>query len=336
MKNYIAIDVSKQVLNVYDGKNLFTVKNEMGLKGLKEYINKQHKGNKKNNLYIIFESTGHYSDYLISFCRDNRIKAYIMNPKRSANFSRAIGNRSKTDKIDAKTIYAFRVLIKEKEAKIPERNRISDILSSYISMYEFVLKTKLSIYNHIGSMKYQEHIPDVIFNKLKADIARYNILQEDIVKEAATFIESNEELKGRYHKLLTIPGIGEKSAIALIYLFTKYKNTNRSEITALTGLDPTRKESGISVRGSRRISKSGSRTVRKILYIATMNAIQHNETIKAFYDRLVNEKHKLKKVALIASMRKLLLIAHAVYKNNTAYMNYYKDKQRASAINTCS
>ena len=62
-------------------------------------------------------------------------------------------------------------------------------------------------------------------------------------------IEKNKELKENYHNLLTIPGIGKISAIALLYLFKNYKDTNRSQITALVGLDPTRKESGTSISG---------------------------------------------------------------------------------------
>ncbi|MEA1995937.1 MAG: IS110 family transposase, partial [Campylobacterota bacterium] len=89
---------------------------------------------------------------------------------------------------------------------------------------------------------------------------------------------------------LSVKGIGEVSAVSLLYLFKNYKNTNRSQITALTGLDPTRKESGSSVSGRRKISKGGNGTIRKILYFPTMNAIQHNKQIKLFYNRLV-ENH---------------------------------------------
>lgn len=321
MYYYIGIDVSKQVLNVFDGKRMFTVKNEKGLKELKGCIKRNYR--ESNNLSIIFEATGPYSNYLKAFCADSKIRAYIMNPKKSANFSKAIGNRSKTDKIDARTLYAFRALIGDKDMKIPEKNKISSTLSSYLSMYEFVLKTKTSISNHTGSLKYQDNVPKVLINKFKEEVRRYDKLKENIVNEAVKLIKSNRELEENYHNLLTIPGIGKIAAIALLSLFTKYEDTNRSEITALVGLDPTRKESGTSVKGKRKISKSGSKIVRKILYFPTMNAIQHNETIRVFYKRLVEEKHKLKKVTLIASMRKLLLIAHAIYKNKTEYSTDY-------------
>jgi len=71
------------------------------------------------------------------------------------------------------------------------------------------------------------------------------------------------------------------------------------------------KESGTSISGRRKISKSGNRTVRKILYFPTLAAISYNKRIKAVYESLINN-HKSKKVAIIAAMRKLVLIAGCV------------------------
>ena len=104
----------------------------------------------------------------------------------------------------------------------------------------------------------------------------------------------------------------------MLYLFKNYEHTNRSQITALVGLEPIRKESGTSVSSRSKISKSGSGVVRKILYFPTMSAIKYNKKIRVFYNRLI-ENHKPKKLALIAAMRKLVLIAHAIYKNKVEF-----------------
>jgi len=64
---------------------------------------------------------------------------------------------------------------------------------------------------------------------------------------------------------------------------------------------------------------TGNQMMRKSLYIPTLVSIQHNYKIKVFYERLVS-KHKPKKAAVIAAMRKLLLVAHAIYKNKTVYV----------------
>ena len=132
------------------------------------------------------------------------------------------------------------------------------------------------------------------------------------------YIKNDTELEKDYENLLTIKGIGRISAICLLTFFRTYKDTSRPEITALAGLDPTRTESGTSVKGRRKISKGGSSTTRKILYFPVLNCIQHNKKIRAFYERLVSN-HKPKKLAVIAAMRKLLLIAHAVHKSRMPY-----------------
>jgi len=359
MTHCMTIDVSKQVSNVFDGERSFKVKNDKGLKESKAYIEKYHlKSNarkkdkrkrtkSKNNgtdnryknsindnryrkdFYIVFEPTGVYSNYLKEFCIRNRIKAYIVNPKRSSNFAKAMGNRSKTDRIDAKMLYAFGALIDEKDMRVPDDDNVSNILSVYLSVYQFLIKTKISISNHIRMLEYTNisSFDESIVSLLKSELKEYDDMQNDIIKKAEEVIKSNTELKKKYENLLTVPGIGKISAISSISLFLRFKDTNRNEITALVGLDPTRKESGTSVRGKRRISKSGDKTIRKMLYMPTMNAINNNELIKTFCSRLVNEKHKPKKLALIASMRKLLLIAHSIYKNGTVFSyDYNKHK----------
>ena len=98
--------------------------NKRGLKSLKSYLKKKYKDLSK--LVLIFEATGVYSNYLKEFCAENNLKAYIINPKRSSNFSKAIGNRSKTDKIDTKrSIYEYRRIIDLKDIKIPKIDKVA-------------------------------------------------------------------------------------------------------------------------------------------------------------------------------------------------------------------
>ena len=94
MMYYIGIDVSKKDLSVFDGKDLKFI-NQEGLTSFKKYLKKKYS---LSEIVIIFEPTGVYSLYLKEFCAENSIKTYIVNPKQSHNFTRALGKRSKTDK----------------------------------------------------------------------------------------------------------------------------------------------------------------------------------------------------------------------------------------------
>ncbi len=296
MSYYIGVDVSKETLSVFDGKKDLTFKNEKSLKELKSYLKKKFKT--LDNIVIIFEATGVYSNYLKDFCSSNLIKAFIVNPKKNSGLAKVLGNRSKTDKTNARMLYAFKNIIDADVAEIPKADKEAKALFQYLSSYELIVKMRTSISNHIKSMEYVADTPKNILRELKQLNEKEKQLEEKILNEAEKYIESRKELSEDYHNLLTIPGIGRVTAIALLYVFTNYKGTNRSQIIALLGLDPMRKESGKSVRGGRKISKGGNKIVRKILYFPTMSAIQHNEKIKTFYDRLL-ENHKLKKLALI-------------------------------------
>jgi transposase len=308
---YIGIDVSKKDLSVFDGKKDLIFINQEGLKSFKKYLKKKVNF---SDLVIIFEPTGVYSLYLKEFCAENSIKAYIVNPKQSHNFARALGKRSKADKIDARILYQFHKLIEVKAIKVPEINQQAKTLSSYLTSYEFALKQRISLSHHLESLRDKKLIA-----LIKKELKRAQELEDKIFNDIKKYVEQNQNLKEDYQRLSTIPGIGEKAAIALLTLFKTYQGTNRAQITALTGLDPVRRESGTSVKDKVKISKNGKGIYRKILYLPTLCATVHNQKIKIFYQRLL-ANHKSKKLAVIASMRKILLIAHAMYRDKTEYV----------------
>jgi len=308
---YIGIDVSKKDLSVFDGKKDLKFINKERLKSFKKYLKKKVSF---SDLVIIFEPTGVYSLYLKEFCAENNIKAYIVNPKKSHNFTRALGKRSKTDKIDARILYQFHKLIDLKDIKIPKIDQQAKALASYLTSYEFALKQRISLSNHLESLRDKSLIA-----LMKKDLKRAKKLEDKIFNDILEYVSKNQNLKEDYQRLLTISGVGDKTAIALLTLFKTYQGTNRAQITALAGLDPVRRESGTSVKGKVKISKNGKGIYRKIFYLPTICATVHNQKIRVFYQRLLAH-HKIKKLAVIASMRKILLIAHAMYRDKTEYV----------------
>ncbi len=122
-------------------------------------------------------------------------------------------------------------------------------------------------------------------------------------------------------------GISVISAMGLLVLFRKYPGANQNEITALAGLDPVRRQSGTSLNGGRKISRAEDPLLRKVLYLACMNSLQHNEQMNMFYQHLVSDNHKKPNVALVACMRKLLLIAHHLSVTTSPYRTLEHDAQ---------
>ena len=308
---YIGIDVSKKDLSVFDGKKDLKFINQEALKSFKKYLKKKVNF---SDLVIIFEPTGVYSLYLKEFCAKNSIKAYILNPKQSHNFARALGIRPKTDKIDARNLYQFHKLINLKDIQVPKIDQQAKTLASYLVSYEFALRQRISLSHHLESLREKQLIV-----LIKKEQKRAKKLEDKIFNDILEYVSNNQNLKEDYQRLLTISGVGDKTAIALLTLFKTYQGTNRAQITALAGLDPVRRESGTSVKGKVKISKNGKGIYRKILYLPTICATVHNQKIRLFYQRLLAH-HKIKKLAVIASMRKILLIAHAMYRDKTEYV----------------
>lgn len=309
---YIGINVSKKALSVFDGKSDLEFKNREGLISLKRYLKKRYKT--FENLGIIFEATGIYSDHLKVFCASNQIKAFILNPKQSHNFARSLGRRSKTDKINARTIYTYRKLIAKEKLQVPVVNQEAKMLSCYLTSYQFTQKQRVSLLNHLESIQDKE-----LLKFLKQELKRAQRLEDKLLEDIKTYIKDHPKLQEDFQRLLTVSGIGEKLAFTLLALFINYQGTNWAQMTALVGLAPIKRESGTSVKGKAKISKNGNRHIRKMLYMPTLYAIKNNQKITVFYQRLIAH-HKPKKVAVIAAMRKLLLVTHIIYRNKTEYV----------------
>ncbi len=317
MNYYTGIDVSKQTLKVFDGVRDYEVNNEKGMKAFENLLKEQY-GKEWKKVRLIYEPTGPYSNYLREFAYKNKLNVYEVNPKRSANFAKTLGNRSKTDTIDARMLYSFSLLLKEHNFHVPVIDEVVEELGTLLHTYEMVQKTRTMLSNHLTSMKYKSVTLTTLESSVEREMTHLKKMEESLEKEIKTFIENNPEMREDFNNLLSIKGIGTVSAAALLYLFKKYPETNREEVTALTGLDPVIRQTG-SFKGKARISKAGDPMLRKILYMCCMNCIQHNDYIKTFYNHLVNDNHKKPKAALVACMRKLLLLAHHIYTNKIAY-----------------
>jgi len=169
------------------------------------------------------------------------------------------------------------------------------------------------------SVEYKSGVTRKLKDSLEKELGRLGAMGEQREKEMEAYAEDHGETREDLGNLLSVKGIGVISAMSLLYLFRKYPGANRNEITALAGLDPVWRQSGSSPHGGRKISRAGDPMLRKVLYPACMNCIQHNECIRTFYKHLVSDNHKKPKVALVACMRKLLLIAHHLHATKLTY-----------------
>ena len=309
MKNYIGIDISKSTIDVYDGKKSYKFENnEMGFKqvvSLAEEI---------KNTILIFEPTGVYSYALTKFCSINTIKIVMVGPKESRDFARSLKVRSKTDKIDAKVLYKYQSHVEPKMVQVPTVNHHAVKIQEMLNVYEGILSAKQKFKNQIESTS-KEHKD--LLRTLKRMIDNLDLEAQKLFNKIELLLLKDEKIKSKYDAISTIPAIGQKSALYLTAFFLKYPLANAKKLTALMGLDPVMKDSGM-FRGKQRISKHGGQQLRNLLYLPTLCAIQHNDRIKAFYEGLTS-RAKTKKLAVIAAMRKLILMAFSLFKSEEDY-----------------
>ncbi|MDQ7060091.1 MAG: transposase [Sulfurimonas sp.] len=99
-------------------------------------------------------------------------------------------------------------------------------------------------------------------------------------------------------------------------------------MTSLVGLNPIYRQSGTSIQSGYKIAKTGAKLYRSIIFMSVLTAVQHDKNFKAFYERLkANGKHTTS--AQIAVMRKIILTAHSLYKNNKKYDENFNTNQAA-------
>lgn len=327
MNNSIGLDISKSLISVYIPINDLSVEVENSIKGLNRLLSKLKKLYKKefDRLVFVYEPTGSYSDLLKKFCYDKEIACFIVNPKQSSNFAKSMGERNKSDKVDAKLLSKSIVLANDEDIKIPTYNQRVEDMKTLMSYYKFIVKSRISSNNHLESIVAKDGLPYAI-ESLKDEIEGYKVKEKDILSQIVDIINQDDKLKQDYENIQSIIGIGQNSAIVLLHLFLKYPNANQREITSLVGLDPIEKSSGTSVRGKVRISKAGSKIYRGSMFMSVMTAIRYSQHFKSFFERL-QSKGKHTTLIQIAIMRKMILIAHSLYKNNQKFSDerYNKD-----------
>ncbi len=131
-------------------------------------------------------------------------------------------------------------------------------------------------------------------------------------------IEGHSDLHDKSKLLDSIPGIGEKTIAVILAFLTVENFDSAKQVAAFVGLNPKPRQSGSSVLGVSRISKTGDAYLRKAFYMPAVGSIRFNPIIKDFAKRL-SDSGKTKMVVLIAAMHKLLHIIYGVLKNKTPF-----------------
>ena len=310
----IAIDVSKRQLELYDGRQTLTIARE-------EDAFRQHLREAKKRwaeVKVLWEATGTYTSLLWRVCEGEQVEAAEVCGSKIRSMARALGLRLKNDRVDAKVIYRYGEITGEGLWRGHRRGKASIMeLRTALTYYHGLEKMLSQVRGLRESLSQVGEYSAWMEERIEAEMAELRKLKKEAVARMLEVIRKDKALREDYRRLCSIKGIGPITAIHLLVMFHSHEGANRRQITALFGLDPVEHSSG-EKRGKSRISKKGWRAARSTLYMAAVSAVRFNERIRAFYERLI-ERGKVKKVALVAAMRKLLLIAFACWKKGEFY-----------------
>lgn len=296
----IAIDISKETLEVLSEKRRFSVANDE--EGLAEFL--KHVRTFENPI-TVFEATGGYERNLIEALASKALTFARLNPARVRNFAKSEGVKAKTDPIDARMILRFAQQkdIRPDSPVDPTRQEIADLLDRR---------------NHLSSALTQEK--NRLQNSSKAihrSIRRIgNVLEKElhaIEKRIRKLVKSDPDLQEQAKVAQSVIGVGEITAWTILCCLSEIHTLSRNKIVALAGIAPFNDDSG-KTKKKRRIQE-GRAKVRKCLYMATKTAAVHNPVIKEYVEKL-RERGKPYNCAIVAGMRKLLLHLQSLLKKH--------------------
>jgi transposase len=254
---------------------------------------------------VAVEATGKWHRLVCRSLHASGIAVSVAVPYRVRMFAKAQGILAKTDKLDARVLAQFAaVMAPPAHAPAPQ---VLEELQELVTARDSAVAEETALKNQLA-------VAETVFLKkqLARRIVRIKADLKALEGECRKRIEADPGLARRYEILISIPGIGSKIAITLIAALSELGSLNSKQIASLAGLAPMANDSG-QHQGAR-IIRGGRAIVRKMLYLAAVSAARCDAALRAFYLRLAEKKPV--KVALVATARKLVLLANTLIAEN--------------------
>ena len=300
MEIIVGIDVSKDQLDVHVLPS-----------GAAFWVSNDHAGVEDLVLAALspsvvgLEATGGFERLAVAALAGAGLAVVVVNPAHVRAYAQALGKRAKTDPIDAAVIAAF--VAATKPQLRPLRDAETRGLAELVTRRRQIVQMIVAEENRARTLIAKQAQKSVkrLLAALRRELASLDADMDDHIRKSPVW-RVNEKL------LSSVPGVGPVVARSLIAEMPELGSLDRRQIAALAGLAPWTRQSG-KWRGKRFIGGGRSR-VRASLFMAALVAIRHNPVLKAFRDRLV-KAGKPKIVAVVATMRKLLIILNAIIRD---------------------
>jgi transposase len=255
------------------------------------------------------EATGGYERGVVQHLRAAGFTVLVLQPIQVKAFGRVHLRRAKNDALDAVLIAACAAALDQpKIAPDPRLAELAQSLTFLEQLEEDIARFKTRL----------EHIDEPRLRRIViSDITRLRTRRTAQIRDIAKRLRAHSDLARRFDLVLSIPGIGERTALALIVRMPELGRVSREEAAALAGLAPFDNDSG-QHRGQRHIAGGRGRLRRSLFAAALPAAFRWNKALIALYARLI-ARGKVHNAALVACARKLLICANTVVQRGTPW-----------------
>ena len=257
---------------------------------------------------VLLEASGGLELPLVAALAAAALPVVVVNPRQVRDFARATGTLAKTDALDAAVLAHFAEAVRPPVR--PLRDAETQALNALAARRHQVMIMLVSEKNRLSSATI------AVRPRIEAHIAWLERELDDLDEGLRQTLRQSPVWREKEDLLRTVPGVGEQLSLTLLAYLPELGTLDRRKIAALVGVAPFNRDSG-TLRGKRTVWGGGAR-IRAVLYMGALVASRHNPVIRDFYQRLL-AAGKPKKLALIACMRKLLVILNSMLKHGSPW-----------------
>jgi len=321
---YVGVDVSKDALDVayWTGNETITVGRFVNsCAGFNDLSSELIKLAKKQQICLVLEATGSYHLSLVAFASQQNWMVALPNPKRVKDWAKGMGYRAKHDQIDGRKLAHYGGLCRpSSQPPVPQELVYLDNL----------LKRQQDLEQLLRQERNRQHaleVRPIVEPQAMASVERtigFLVQELEMINQAIkSYFKAHPDRKQDLKRLRKLPGVGPKNAPHLLLLLYRWDNLtggqgSPKQLTAFVGLDPKPHTSGTSVYQRPSISKMGDSHIRSLLYMGALGGIRGHNPLRNFYQAMV-KRGKAKKLALVASARKILVWAWTCFSRNLAF-----------------
>ncbi len=312
----VGIDISKARLDVFclaSGRRCAVANDAAGVAELAGWL--------APGSLVVMEASGGYERLVHRLLAERGIQAAVVNALRVRQFAKATGLLAKTDRLDAAAIARYGAFARP--APTPVRAGAREALAEQLAYRRQLLVEITARTQQLAHLR-----SPALIERAQAALQRLRAEKAELDRLLRDTIAGDPQLQAKATLLTGTPGAGPVLVATLLALLPELGTLDRRKVASLVGLAPIARDSGL-MRG-RRVIQGGRKEVRGALYMAVLALSRRDSRFARAYRALV-KKGKPKKLALVATMRKLLVTLNAIARHNTPWREHTQQTLKNAA-----